>query len=132
MKITKAGTGKSQPVPEQYFTGIARLDPVFDTESPARAKGNYVTFEPGARTNWHTHPLGQTIIITHGTGRVQQWDGSVVTVTVGDVVWFPPGEKHWHGASPDCAMTHLAIGESLDGKSADWLEAVTDDQYNGA
>ena len=100
MKITKAGTHKSQPVPAQYFTGKVRLDPVFDTESPARAKGNYVTFDPGARTNWHTHPLGQTIIITHGAGRVQCWGGPVQSVTVGDVVWFPPGEKHWHGAAP--------------------------------
>lgn len=131
MKITKAGTQKSTHVPEQYFTGTARLDPVFECESPGRTKGNYVTFEPGARTNWHTHPLGQTIIITHGRGKVQHWDGPVEEVTVGDVVWFSPGEKHWHGAASDTAMTHLAIGEILDGKSANWLEAVTDEQYHG-
>lgn len=131
MKITKAGSQKSSPVPRQYFTGTARLDPVFEAEAPARAKGNLVTFEPGARTYWHTHPLGQTIMITQGRGRVQRWGGPVETVTVGDVVWFAPGEKHWHGASADTAMTHLAVGEILEGKSADWLEEVSDDQYAG-
>jgi quercetin dioxygenase-like cupin family protein len=131
MKITKAGTSKSVSAPAEHFTGQVRVETVFSTEEPARSKGAYVTFEPGARTNWHTHPLGQTLIITHGSGRVQSWGGQVQVVNVGDVIFFEPGEKHWHGGGLDSAMTHLTIGESLAGKSADWLERVTDDQYNG-
>lgn len=131
MKITKAGTAKTTWAPASNFTGRVRVETVFSAEEPAHAKGAYVTFEPGARTNWHTHPLGQTIIITHGAGRVQRWGGPVETVTVGDVVWFAIGEKHWHGAAPDTAMTHLTIGEVLDGKSVDWMEPVADGQYLG-
>lgn len=130
MKITKAGTSKTVWAPADHFTGRVRMEAVFSTEEPARSKGAYVTFEPGARTNWHTHPLGQTLIIAHGSGRVQSWGGAVVVVNVGDVVFFEPDEKHWHGGGLDMAMTHLTIGESLDGKSADWLEPVTDEQYS--
>lgn len=132
MKITRAGTQKSSKVPPEYFTGTVRLDPVFTAEAPARAKGNLVTFEPGARTNWHTHPLGQTLVITQGAGLVQSWGEPARLVTTGDVVWFPAGEKHWHGATPETAMTHFAVGEILDGKSADWMEPVNGDQYRAA
>jgi quercetin dioxygenase-like cupin family protein len=131
MKITKAGTAKSTWAPAENFTGRARVEACFSTDEPARAKGNYVTFDPKARTNWHTHALGQTIIILHGSGRVQRWDGPVEIVNTGDVVFFEPGEKHWHGGGLDSAMTHLAIGETKDGKSADWCEPVTDAQYLG-
>lgn len=129
MQITKAGTQPSSAAPAQYFTGQVRVDPGFVAEEPARAKGSYVTFEPGARTNWHTHPLGQTLIITSGAGRVQSWGGEIVTVLPGDVVWFKPGEKHWHGASPEIAMTHFAVVEGLDGQTVEWLEPVPDGQY---
>jgi len=129
MKITKAGSHPSAVASPQNFTGRVRADPVFTTEDPARARGTNVTFEPGARTNWHSHPLGQTLVITAGRGRVQTWGGEVQTVLPGDVVWFKPGEKHWHGASPETAMTHFAVVEALDGKTADWLEPVTDEQY---
>lgn len=129
MKVTRAGSQKSSRVPADNFTGTVRLDPVFTAEAPARTKGNLVTFEPGARTNWHSHPLGQTLVITQGRGFVQAWGEAARAVTVGDVVWFPAGEKHWHGAAPDTAMTHFAIGEVIDGKSADWMEPVDDGQY---
>lgn len=132
MKVTKSGSQKSSKVPADNFVGTVRLDPVFTAEAPARAKGNLVTFEPGARTNWHSHPLGQTLVITQGRGYVQAWGEAAHAVTVGDVVWFPAGEKHWHGAAPDTAMAHFAVGEVLDGKSADWMEPVDDDQYEAA
>lgn len=129
MKITRSGSQKSSRAPEANFVGQVRVESVFSAEAPARSKGNLVTFEPGARTNWHTHPLGQTLIITHGRGLVQVEGGEARSVTVGDVVWFPAGEKHWHGAAGDTAMTHLAIGEFLDGRSADWFGPVTDEDY---
>ena len=130
MRIQKAGTHPSA-YGKDHFTGRVRVDPVFSTESPARSKGAKVTFEPGARTYWHTHPLGQILIITQGRGYVQSWGEPRQTVVEGDCVWFPAGEKHWHGASEDTAMTHLAISEVLDGVSADWLEQVDDAQYGG-
>jgi quercetin dioxygenase-like cupin family protein len=129
MDIKKCGSQPSSRPSADYFTGTVRQDPLFSNDEPARAKGSAVTFEPGARTNWHTHPLGQTLIVTAGCGRVQVWGGPVETIAQGDVVRFAPGEKHWHGAGPTTAMTHIAIGEVLDGKSADWMERVTDEQY---
>lgn len=131
MKITRTGTAKTIFAPAERFTGRVRQEPCFSNDAPSRTKGAYVTFEPGARTHWHTHPLGQTIIITHGQGRVQKWGGPVEIVNVGDVVFFEPAEKHWHGGQIDSAMTHLAIGEVLDGVSADFFEPVTDEQYKG-
>ncbi|TLS52484.1 cupin domain-containing protein [Paenibacillus antri] len=130
MEIKRIGTQPSGKGPSEYFTGTVRIDPLFGAPSPARAAGASVTFEPGARTAWHTHPLGQTLIVTAGCGRVQRWGGPIEEIRPGDVVWFPPGEKHWHGASPSTAMTHIAIQEQLDGKAVDWLEKVADDQYN--
>jgi quercetin dioxygenase-like cupin family protein len=129
MGITRAGTYPSVKTPSEYFTGYARLDQLFSASEPAKAKGGLVTFEPGARTNWHTHPLGQTIIITTGIGWVQFWGEPVQEVRPGDVVWFPPGVKHWHGASAKNGMSHIAISEHIDGKTVDWLERVTDEQY---
>lgn len=129
MQITKSGSQKSNIADPGSFTGQVRFEAVFSAASPARSKGNLVTFEPKARTNWHSHPLGQTLIITHGRGFVQARGGEARAVTVGDVVWFPAGEEHWHGASDDTAMTHLAIGEVLDGRSADWSEPVSDADY---
>ncbi len=125
-------SGASRPsaaAPEQNFTGHARVDPAFATSAPARAYGAYVTFEPGARTHWHSHPLGQTLIVTFGTGLTQEWGGPVHVIRQGDVVVCPPGVKHWHGAAPETAMTHLAIGERLEGKSVTWMEKVSDEQY---
>ncbi|GGF90798.1 (R)-mandelonitrile lyase [Paenibacillus abyssi] len=130
MEIKRIGTQPSGKGPSEYFTGTVRIDPLFGAPGPARAAGASVTFEPGGRTAWHTHPLGQTLIVTSGCGRVQRWGGPIVEIRPGDVVWFPPGEKHWHGASPSTAMTHIAIQEHLDGKAVDWMEQVTDDQYN--
>lgn len=115
--------------PRSIFTGTVRLDPLFKAPDPARAVGVCVTFEPGARTAWHTHPLGQTLIVTAGAGRAQRWDGPVEEIRPGDVVWFAPGEQHWHGAAETTAMTHLAIQEALDDKTADWLEKVSEEQY---
>jgi len=129
MEIKRAGTQASIEGPADWFTGSTRIDPLFQAAPPARAGGASVTFEPGARTAWHTHPLGQTLIVTSGSGRVQRWGGPIEVIRPGDVVWFPPGEKHWHGASPSTAMTHIAIQEQLDGKAVDWLEQVTDEQY---
>jgi len=129
MEIKRNGSQPSTTGPAEYFTGSVRIDPLFSPTDPARASGAYVTFEPGARTAWHTHPLGQTLIVTAGCGRVQRWDGPIEEVKPGDVVWFEPGEKHWHGAAPTTAMTHIAIVERLDGKSADWMEHVSDEQY---
>lgn len=130
MTIKRIGTEPSAKGPEDWFTGIVRLDPIWQAEAPARAAMANVTFEPGARTAWHTHPLGQTLIITFGCGLVQRQGGKIEEVHPGDIVWFPPGEKHWHGAKPDTAMSHIAIQEQLDGKSVDWMEKVSEEQYN--
>ncbi len=127
--VIPAGSRPSSGVSGQNFTGAVRVDPAFQTQAPARAYGSYVTFEPGARTNWHVHPLGQTLIVTFGTGLTQEWGAPVKVVRQGDVVICPPGVKHWHGAAPDAAMTHLAIGERLDGRSVEWMEQVSDEQY---
>ncbi len=129
MQIERSGSQPSKKGPVEWFTGRVRIDPLFSVHAPARAAGASVTFESGARTAWHTHPLGQTLIITAGSGRVQREGGPVEEVHPGDVVWFPPGEKHWHGASPTTAMTHIAVQEQLDGKVVDWLEQVSDEQY---
>ena len=129
MTIQRAGSNPSSKGPADWFTGTVRIDPVFKAEDPGRVAGASVTFEPGARTAWHTHPLGQTLLITSGLGRVQREGGPVEEVRPGDVVWFPAGEKHWHGASPKTAMTHLAIQESKDGSAVTWLEHVSDEQY---
>ena len=129
MEITRNGTLPSNKAPGDHLTGAVRVDPLFQAPAPARVVGASVTFEPGARTAWHTHPLGQTLVVTAGLGWVQREGGSVDEIRPGDVVWFAPGEKHWHGASPTTAMTHLAIQEAKDGKTADWLEKVSDEQY---
>jgi quercetin dioxygenase-like cupin family protein len=131
MEIIRAGSKPSGKGPADWFTGAVRIDPLFNDFDTARVQGASVTFEPGARTVWHTHPLGQTLVITTGFGRVQRWGGPVEEVRPGDVVWFAPGEKHWHGAAPGTGMTHLAVHEAKDGKFVDWLEPVTDDQYRG-
>jgi quercetin dioxygenase-like cupin family protein len=127
--IKRNGSRPSQKGPEDWFTGTVRVDPLFQAPEPARASGAYVTFEPGARTAWHTHPLGQTLIVTTGLGWVQREGGSVEEIRPGDVVWFPPGLKHWHGASATTAMTHIAIQETLNGKNVEWMEKVRDEQY---
>lgn len=132
MRITRAGTESSGRGPADWFTGTVRIDPLFSASAPARAAGAAVTFEPGARTAWHTHPLGQTLIVTFGRGLVQRWGGGIEEVHPGDVVWFEPGEKHWHGATPATAMQHIAIEEALDGKAVAWLEHVSDEQYAGS
>lgn len=129
MEIRRVGSQPSGKGPSEYFTGTVRIDPLFEATDPARVAGASVTFEPGARTAWHTHPLGQTLIVTAGRGRVQRWGGQIEEISPGDVVWFPPGEKHWHGASSATAMTHIAIQERLDGKAVEWMEKVSDDQY---
>jgi quercetin dioxygenase-like cupin family protein len=129
MEITRNGSQPSSEGPADYFTGAVRIDPLSQAPDPARARGASVTFEPGARTAWHTHPLGQTLIVTSGRGWVQAWGGPVEEVHPGDVIWFPPGEKHWHGATPTTAMTQVAIQEALDGKVVDWMEQVSDEQY---
>ena len=131
MEIHRSGSQASKPGPADWFTGTVRIDPLFPAIAPARASGNAVTFEPGARTAWHTHPLGQTLIVTAGLGRVQRWGGPIEEIHPGDVIWFPPGEKHWHGASPTTALTHIAIQEQLDGKAVEWLEKVSDEQSRG-
>jgi quercetin dioxygenase-like cupin family protein len=129
MQITKAGSQASRKGSPDYFTGAVRIDPLFQAPEPARVGGAAVTFEPAARTSWHTHPLGQTLIILAGLGWVQREGGPIEEVRPGDVVWFPPGLKHWHGATPTTAMTHIAIQESLNGKTVDWMETVSDEQY---
>jgi len=129
MDIKRNGSQPSGKGPAEYFTGTVRFDPLVKAPSPARVLAVSVTFEPGARTAWHTHPLGQTLIVTSGTGWVQREGGPVEEIRPGDVVWFPPGLKHWHGASPTTSMTHIAIQEALDGKVVDWMEKVSDDQY---
>lgn len=131
MEIYRAGSRPSGKGPTDWFTGTVRIDPLFNPADPDRVQGASVSFEPGARTNWHTHPLGQTLVVTQGVGRVQRWGGPIEEIWPGDVIWFPPGEKHWHGASPSNAMTHLALQEVEDGKVVDWLEAVSDAQYSG-
>ena len=129
MEIRRCGSRPSGKGPAEYFRGTVRVAPLFEAAHPARARGAHVTFEPGARTAWHTHPLGQTLIVTSGVGLVRRWGSPIEEVRPGDVVWFEPGEKHWHGASPTVAMTHIAIQEALDGKVVDWMEQVSDDQY---
>ncbi len=129
MEITRSGSQPSGKGPAEYFTGDVRIDPLFQAPDPARVAGASVTFEPGARTAWHTHPLGQTLIVTAGSGRAQRQGGPIEEIRPGDVIWFAPGEKHWHGASPTTAMTHVAIQEKLDGKTVEWMEQVTDEQY---
>ena len=129
MHIIRAGTQPSAKGPAEYFTGFVRIDTPFKRDAPARVGGATVTFEPGARTAWHTHPLGQTLIVTSGCGRAQRQGSQIEEIRPGDVVWFAPGEKHWHGAAPTTAMTHIAIAESLDGKVVDWMEKVSDEQY---
>lgn len=131
MEIRRNGSEPSQPGPGEYFTGRVRLDPLLQAPEPARTNAAWVTFEPGARTAWHTHPLGQMLIVTGGVGRAQRWGGPLEEIRPGDVVWFAPGEKHWHGAAPGNAMSHIAVQERLDGAAAAWLEPVTDAQYAG-
>jgi quercetin dioxygenase-like cupin family protein len=132
MEIYPCGSRPSRRVPAEYFTGAVWQDPIIEAPEPARVRAAFVRFEPGARTNWHTHPLGQTLCIISGVGRVQTWGGPVREVRSGDVVWIPPQEKHWHGAGPTTNMVHVATQEALDGKHVDWLEKVTDDQYRMA
>src|SRR5256714_10697821 len=129
MNIKRSGSQSSTKGSSEYFTGTVRIDPLFEAKDPARALGASVTFEPGARTAWHTHPLGQTLIVTFGCGWAQRDGGPIEEIRPGDVVWFEPGEKHWHGASPTTAMTHMAIQESLNGKAVDWMEKVSEEQY---
>ena len=129
--IKRSGSQPSSKGSAEYFTGTVCIDPLFQVKEPARAAGNSVTFEPGARTAWHTHPLGQTLIVTAGCGRAQRWGGPIEEIRPGDVIWFPPGEKHWHGAAPTTAMTHIAIQEQLEGKAVEWLEKVSDELYQG-
>jgi quercetin dioxygenase-like cupin family protein len=129
MEIQRVGTQPSRPGPAEYFSGTVRIDPLVEAAAPARVRAASVTFEPGARTAWHTHPLGQTLVVTAGCGCAQRWGGPIEEIRPGDVVWFPPGEKHWHGATPTTAMTHVAIQEQLDGKAVEWLEQVSDEQY---
>ncbi len=129
ISITRSGSQPSSKGPAEYFTGSVRIDPLFKANDPLRASGAYVTFEPGARTAWHTHPLGQILIVTAGSGWVQQWGGPIEEIRQGDVVRIPPGLKHWHGATATTGMTHIAIQEQLDGKAANWMEKVSDEQY---
>lgn len=131
MNITRAGSHPSQKGPAEWFTGTVRIDPLFSATAPARAASAAVTFEPGARTAWHTHPLGQTLFVLFGRGLAQRDGGPVEEIRPGDLISFAPGERHWHGAAPDTAMQHLAIQEALDGKAVEWLEHVTDEQYGG-
>lgn len=131
MEITRNGSNASGKGPADWFTGTVRIDPMFPANEARRGAAAAVTFEPGARTAWHTHPLGQTLVVTAGFGLAQREGGPIEEIRPGDIVWFSPGEKHWHGASPTTAMTHIAIQENLDGKVVDWMEHVTDDQYQG-
>ncbi|MEP7014827.1 MAG: cupin domain-containing protein [Verrucomicrobiota bacterium] len=138
MEIKRSGSQPSNKGPADWFTGTVRIDPLFEAPQPsqgyasageaARVRGASVTFEPGARTAWHTHPLGQTLIVTSGAGRAQRWGGPVEEIRPGDVVSIAPNEKHWHGATPTTAMTHIAIQEALDGKAVDWMEKVSDEE----
>ena len=131
MEITRADNHPGGPGPTDWFTGSVQIEMLFNGFDKERVQGANVSFEPGARTAWHTHPLGQTLVVTSGVGRVQRWGGPIEEIRPGDVVWFPAGEKHWHGAAPDEAMTHMAIQEVLDGKTVDWMEKVSDRDYNG-
>ena len=131
MDIKRNGSRPSTKGPADWFTGVVRIDPLIDAAEPARVAGASVTFEPGARTAWHTHPLGQTLIVVSGSGLAQREGGPAEEIHPGDVVWFAPGEKHWHGASPTTAMTHIAVQEKVDGKAVEWLEPVSDQQYAG-
>ena len=131
MKIIACGTVATIIAPEKYFTGRVLQTPVIEKEAPARLRATMVSFEPGARTHWHTHPLGQTLYVTAGAGRAQTWGGPIQEIKAGDVISFEPGEKHWHGGGPKTAMTHLAMQEALEGSHADWMEQVTDEQYGG-
>ncbi len=129
MDIKRNGSQPSGKGPAEYFTGTVRIDSPFEAPDPARVGGACVTFEPGARTAWHSHPLGQTLIVTAGCGRAQRWGEPIQEIRPGDVIWFEPGEKHWHGAAPTTALTHIAMAERLDGKTTDWMEKVSDEQY---
>jgi quercetin dioxygenase-like cupin family protein len=129
MEIKRIGSQPSAKGPSEWFTGTVRIDPLFQAPDPALVQGASVTFEPNARTAWHTHPLGQTLIVASGHGWAQSWGGPVEEIRPGDVVWFPPGEKHWHGATSTTTMTHIAIQEALNGKAVDWMEKVSDEQY---
>ena len=130
MEISRSGTQPSAKGPEDWFTGSVRIDSRFQRDAPARVAGATVTFEPGARTAWHTHPLGQTLVVISGFGLAQRSGGPIEEIRAGDIVWFAPGEKHWHGASPTTAMSHIAIQEMLDGRAVDWMEKVSDEQYS--
>ena len=132
MEIRRSGSQPSGKGPEAYFTGSVRVDPLLAPPEPARVAGAWVTFEPGARTAWHTHPLGQHLIVMSGCGRAQRAGGPIEEIRPGDVIWFAPGEKHWHGAAPTTSMTHIAIQEKLDGKTVEWMEKVSDEEYGGA
>ena len=129
MNIQRVGSQPASAGPPDLFTGTVRIDSPFKGTDPARVAGAIVTFEPGARTAWHTHPLGQTLIVTAGCGWAQRWGGLIEEIRSGDIIWFPPGEKHWHGATPSTAITHIAIQEQLDGKAVEWMEKVSDEQY---
>jgi quercetin dioxygenase-like cupin family protein len=129
ISITRSGSQPSSKGPVEYFTGSVRIDRLFQAHDPSRTSGAYVTFEPGARTAWHTHPLGQILVVTAGSGWVQQWGGPIEEIRQGDVVRIPPGKKHWHGATATTGMTHIAIQEQLEGKTANWMEKVSDEQY---
>jgi quercetin dioxygenase-like cupin family protein len=129
MDVIRSGSQPSGKGPPDYFTGAVRIDPLFEPSEPARVRGASVTFEPGARTAWHTHPLGQTLIVMWGVGWAQSWGYPIEEIRPGDVIWFSPGEKHWHGATPTNAMTHIAVQEALLGKVVDWMELVSDEQY---
>ena len=130
MEIRRCGSQASSKGQAEYFTGTVRLDPLFQAPAPARVLSISVTFEPGARTAWHTHPLGQTLVVTSGCGWTQCWGGPIEEIRPGDVIWCPPGTKHWHGATPTTGMTHIAIVEALDGKAVEWMEKVSDEQYH--
>lgn len=130
MEIKRVGSRPSSQGPAEWFTGRVRMDPLFEAQQPARVGGVSVTFEPGARTAWHSHPLGQTLLVTAGCGWVQRWGGPIEEIRPGDVISIPPGEKHWHGAAATTGMTHIAIQEYLDGKAVEWMEQVSDEQYH--
>lgn len=131
VEVTRGGSRPSQKGPAENFTGSVRIEPLFPAREPSRAAGASVTFEPGARTAWHTHPAGQTLIVTAGSGLVRQWGGPIQEIRPDDVVWIPPGQKHWHGATPTTPMTHIAIQEQVNGKVVEWMEKVSDEQYQG-
>jgi quercetin dioxygenase-like cupin family protein len=132
MKITPCGSAPSCRAPDKWFTGTVWQDPIVEADAPARIRALVVSFEPGARTAWHTHPLGQTLYVVAGFGKVQSWGGPVLDIRAGDSVWFEPGEKHWHGAGPANSMTHIAMQEALDGVAVEWMEHVSDEQYSAA